>query len=184
MIDFIKQIENKKEQYGIESEEFTFDLTVFLVSNMWFGEEPQVSADGELIVSESQYMLYEPFLDDFCRHYGCSEEEKEGLLLHKLEQQLPKTEKIFRHYKKDVKLDATVANRLLDFLLYFLPGELETSTDKEIQAVLSDGFDNLPKAFGDLLADFINWTRSHYKTFYYNEYFMNPYARHTQKNEA
>lgn len=184
MIDFSERIESIKVRYGIDGDDFLFDLSIFLVSNMWFGDEPQVSGDGKLMVSEAQYSLYESHVEKFCRHYNDSEEDKGKLLLEKLRQQLPKTEAVFRQYCKDVKLDTVVANKLLDFLLYFLPGELETSTDKEVSTLMSDGFDNLPKAFGDVLADFINWTRVHCKTFYYRDYFMNPYGNASQSNAA
>ena len=119
MIDFSERIESIKVRYGIDGDDFLFDLSIFLVSNMWFGDEPQVSGDGKLMVSEAQYSLYESHVEEFCRHYNDSEEDKGKLLLEKLRQQLPKTEALFRRYCKDVKLDTVVANKLLDFLLYF-----------------------------------------------------------------
>ena len=49
---------------------------------------------------------------------------------------------------------------------------------------MSDGFDHLPKIFGDIMADFINWTRVHCKTLYYRDYFMNPYSTNSKNAEA
>lgn len=184
MFDLSEYIEKIKAERGIDNEEFNFDLSLFFVSNMWFGEEPEVKESGKILINEPQRDVYEKRINEFCRYYRCDERVKHETLLKKLNQELPKTGHIFSRYCQDVKPDAVVANRLLDFLLYYLPGEIETSTDKEIAALMSDGFNNLPKSFGDMLADFINWTRINCKTFYYRDYFMNSYRSKFQNSEA
>ena len=184
MIDLSDQIEKLRTQYHIINTEFMFDVSTFFVSNQWFGAQPEVAENGRLMVKNEQFERCRKSLEEFCRYYGCDEEEKNKKLLEKLKQQLPATEAVFRRYCKDVGLETEAANKVLDFLLYFLPGELETSTDQEISALMSDGFDHLPKVFGDILADFINWTRVHGKTFYYRDYFMNSYSTNSKNTEA
>ena len=184
MIDLSDQIEKLKTEYHIINAEFMFDVSTFFVSNQWFGTQPEVTENGRILMKDAQFERCRKSLEEFCQHYDCNEEEKNKKLIEKLKQQLPATEAVFRRYCKDVGLETEAANKVLDFLLYFLPGELETSTDQEIASLMSDGFDHLPKIFGDILADFINWTRVHCKTFYYRDYFMNPHSTNSENAEA
>ena len=184
MIDLSDQIEKLKTEYHIINAEFMFDVSTFFVSNQWFGTQPEVTENGRILMEDAQFERCRKSLEEFCQHYDCNEEEKNKKLIEKLKQQLPATEAVFRRYCKDVGLETEAANKVLDFLLYFLPGELETSTDQEIASLMSDGFDHLPKIFGDILADFINWTRVHCKTFYYRDYFMNPHSTNSENEEA
>lgn len=184
MIDLSDQIEKLKTEYHIINTEFMFDVSTFFVSNQWFGTQPEVTENGRILMEDAQFERCRKSLEEFCQHYDCNEEEKNKKLIEKLKQQLPATEAVFRRYCKDVGLETEAANKVLDFLLYFLPGELETSTDQEIASLMSDGFDHLPKIFGDILADFINWTRVHCKTFYYRDYFMNPHSTNSENEEA
>lgn len=176
MSELLHLIDSYARKYGIEDKQFRLDLTSFLDSNMWFGVEPQRTDDGQLNITEAECKRMSPHIDEFCRFYGCSTDEKQQILLEKLKNLLPETAQIFSRYCTAVKLDAAMENRLLDFILYYMPGELRTLSDQEIATLLLDGHQNLPKAFGDLLADFINWSRHHYKTSYQKDYFMMSYS--------
>lgn len=182
MPELLHLIDSYARKYGIEDKQFRLNLTSFFVSNMWFGVEPQQTDDGQLNITEAQCKRMSPHIDEFCRFYGCSAGEKKQILSEKLKNLLPETAQIFSRYCTSNRLDVAMENRLLDFILYYMPGELRTLSDQEIATLLLDGHQNLPKAFGDLLADFINWSRHHYKTCYQKDYFMMSYG--TKKTDA
>ena len=49
---------------------------------------------------------------------------------------------------------------------------------------MDNGFDELPKVYGDILADFINWAHKHTKTVYKSLYYMNQYSDNSEESSA
>ena len=105
--------------------------------------------------------------------YGTDEDGKVAYLIERIRTIMPKTAEWLNKYISAVKLEPEAAHILSDFILRYLPGELVESTDAEIATLMDYGFDELPKAYGDILADFVNWVHERTKTVYRSLYFMN-----------
>jgi hypothetical protein len=183
MIDFVASIEKIKAEYRISEEDFNFDFSRFLVSNNWFGKKP-ILENNHIYVIKKDWENIEDKIIEFCKYYNADISSKKAQLEKKLNSKLPGTLKVFLQYCDEVRLDDNTAYVLLDFLLYFLSGEILLSNDKDIGFLMSDGFDNLPKVYGDLLADFINRTKKNNKTLYKKDYFMNQYGSRGEHRNA
>lgn len=180
LIEYIEEIGNS---YGIIDPYFTVNVSKFLVSNNWFGCKP-VKNNDELLLEDSLAEKIGEKVALFCELYDVDEDGKTKYLIKQIGLYMPKTAKFLDKYIRDINLDPEAAHHLADFLLVFLPGELNESTDDEIATLMDDGFDELPKVYGDILADFINWVHEHTKTVYSNIYYMNNYSENDEKNSA
>lgn len=183
MTDLIEYIETIGKSYGITDPDFTFNVSKFLVSNNWFGCHP-VTDNNQLLLEDD---LAEKIGDNvamFCELYNTDEGGKTQYLIKRIAEFMPKTAKLFSKYIKVVKLNDEAAHHMADFILNFLPGEINESTDPEMAALMDDGFDELPKVYGDILADYINWTHEHTKTVYKNVYYMNQYTENSEESSA
>ncbi len=176
MINLNEYIDNLKISYEIDTLNFNEYITRFFVSNNWFGDKP-VAKNGNVYVEDSFIEKNGSKIDEFCRfhHLGYSEKVKE--LITNFDKVLPQTSKLFQKYIKEIELADSVAYRLMDFLMYYLPGELPESDIAEIQTFLGDMFDNLSKAYADILTDFINWVQTKTKTIYTGFCTMNEYYK-------
>ena len=183
MINLIDYINEMQSIYEITDPDFLFALSKHIVSNEWFGCHP-IEENGQLLLDDDQIELLGSKIAPFIQQYNSSEEDKTNYLIHEISEQLPKTAKLFERYKTDVGLDDETSHHLADFLICFLPGEIDESTDIEIGDILDIGFDELPKVYGDILADFINWIHIHTKTIYRNVYSMNKYSEKSEESEA
>ena len=176
-------IECVRLKYNIEDEEFLVKISKFFVSNNWFGGKPIIK-DKNIWVEEQYILQIEDKIEQFCKMFMSDENEKIKYLHEKLSNIFPKTEKFLKKYIKDVNVDKVSAYYLADFLLTFLSSEIDEATDKEISYLMDDGYDELPKLYGDLLAEFINWVHTHAKTVYQGIYFMNSYYENESNKEA
>lgn len=160
-------------EYGIQDQQFKFELSKFMVANNWFGMNPVMEA-GEVITDDRLTTLTS--VKEYCDTYGMDVKVKRTLIEKKMEETLPETLKIFQRYCKQNHLDWDVAYTLLDFMMYYLSGEILFADDNEIEYLLDDAFENLSKGNSDVLSDFINWVRAKYNPVYKNSYFMNQYS--------
>ena len=183
MINLIEYINDMQHIYGIVDPNFRFTLSKHLVSNGWFGCQPS-EENGQLLLDDYQIELLGKKIAPFIEQYNVSEKDKTNYLIREMRNQLPKTAKLFERYKTDVGLDDESSHYLADFLICFLAGEIDESTDAEIGDLLNNGFDELPKVYGDILADFINWTHLKTKTIYKNVYYMSKYSDKSEESEA
>lgn len=183
MTDLIEYIKSMGENYDIIDPNFIVNVSKFLVSNNWFGCHP-VAKSAQLMLDDEYVEKIGAKLTTYCELYDTDEDGKTKFLIEQIADYMPKTAQLFSKYVKSVKLDAEAAHHLADFILKFLPGEISESTDQEIGILLDDGFDELPKVYGDILSDFINWTHEHTKTVYNNVYYMNQYSDNSEENTA
>lgn len=182
-INLNEYIDLKKHTFGITDSDFDLNITRYLVSNDWFGAEPDKHADSVLI-DESGVELLEPKIDAFIRVYNRKDIEKVEMVFWKLKEALPKTAELLKKYRKSTDLEGTVFLRLADFIYACLPGELDESTDREIAEFMDDAFDELPHGCAAAAADFINWTHENIRTVYKNLYFINNYTDSSDRNSA
>ena len=183
MIEFIKYIEDAGRKYSIVDPEYKINVTRFLVANDWFGMKPELHG-SEIYITKEELETVHSRIEEFCSMYNSSVEEKIECLLGKMTRIFPKTEKMLRKYAKDSSLENDALYYLADFLLFFMAGDLIESTDQEIAYLMDDGYDNLSKIYGDILADFVNWTHAHTKTIYQKVYFMNKHSSNENKTQA
>ena len=185
MTDIISYIEDIKKKYGITDPKFTVNISKFLVSNKWFGFTPIIDQDNHrLLLDDGCIGTIGERISVYCELYNADDSQKTQYLIGRIEEFMPKTSKFLSKYIKSVGLDPEAAYHLSDYILNYLPGELDESTDLEIAELMDDGFDELPKAYGDILADFINWTHEKTKTVYRNVYYMNNYSDRSNETDA
>lgn len=185
MTDIISYIEDIKKKYGITDPKFTVNISKFLVSNKWFGLTPVIDQDNHrLLLDDGCIGTIGERISVYCELYNADDSQKTQYLLGRIEEFMPKTAKFLSKYIKSVGLDPEAAYHLSDYILNYLPGELDESTDLEIAELMDDGFDELPKVYGDILADFINWTHEKTKTVYRNVYYMNNYSERSNETDA
>lgn len=181
MVDFKKYIEHLAVENKIEDPDFCMKISKYLVSNNWFGKKPAV-IDGKIMIEEDVLSIFSQNVSEYCENYKKDDNEKASYLIKKLQMQMPETAKLLSEYKRNI--DSLTLYYLVDFLLYYLSGEIHEATDQEIGELLNDGFDYLPKIYSDALADFINWTSRTTKTVYKNQYYMNQYSSNQDKTCA
>ena len=185
MTDVISYIEDIKKEYGITDLGFTVKISKFLVSNKWFGCTPVIDQEKKhLLLDDESMKNIGKRIAVYCGMYEADDNQKTQYLIGCIEEYMPKTAKMLSRYIKDVRLGSEAAYHLADFILNFLPGELDESTDPEIAELMDDGFDELPKVYGDILADFLNWTHEKTKTVYRNVYYMNNYSDRSNETDA
>lgn len=175
MIDFKEYLEALQNSFMIDDPLFLTNISKFFVSNNWFGKEPSIE-NGVIQVDDDYLAGVSDRINEYCAYYSATTGKKSEHLTDKLAEELPQTAAAFSKYRKKVKLDENIAYHVVDFLLYHLAGELAESTDKEVGMLLESAYDNLPKVYGDILADFINQLKRHAKTIYQCEYQVNHYS--------
>ena len=183
MIDLIGYAAELAKDYGIMDPEFRRNMSLFLVSNNWFGYRPVVEGT-KILLAEDEIAQVADKLETYCAYYYSSHEEKTDYILEKMAAVMPKTAEYIKEYAESVKLEAVTALCLSDFLMAYLPGELHQSTDVEIGELLNLGFDALSKLNSDVLAEFINWVSVHKKTIYKNRYSMKKYIDRSNESSA
>lgn len=182
-INFKEYLDSKKRSYKIHDPNFNIKVSKLLVSNNNFGQSLIVK-DNEIFIEKSAINVFDKRLDIFCRNYNKTAEEKTEYLLKTLNEIFPKTTFFFKRYTKSFGIDSDITLQLLDFILFFLAGELHESTDQEIASLVDSAFDELQHGVGDILADFINYVHDNTKTIYKNRYYMNNYTDNSDKNSA
>lgn len=182
-IDFVDFINGIKKRHGIEDPGYDYALSNLLVSNGWL-EKDIYMENGRLCATEIFIRTNAELFEKHAKYYHLSFANKNLLLIKRLSQFAPKTASLFAIYSKKKQLEEETIYTILDFLCYYLPGELQESSDREVSTLMENGFDSLSKVYGDILADFINWTKTTSKTVYYNFYFMPPYSDKTNESAA
>lgn len=142
-------------------------LLDFLEMNAWFGlSNPGMTAGGlspseKLYVTEEQadelYSRLHLWLDGFRRENG----EKLEILLCYGKNHLPRTVSLYREFIRKEDLEKDISSwRLLDFLLYHLPGEVMEITTEE-QGELVDTLDReATRAVSELYSRFNVWMQN------------------------
>lgn len=183
MIDLLSCVDNIKDKHGIDNPDFNADISRFFIGNKWFGTAP-VSKDGRILIDERYIRKIESKIEAFCDNYGRDDSSKLDFILGRFKNELPKTAWFFVRYIRYAKLEDSVSWMLADFLVFNMVGELPETDDREIGDILEQVHDKLPKSYGDILVDFINWVKTKTKTVYQNIYVMNNYADKGTDSEA
>lgn len=155
-INFKEYLDGKKRSYKIHDPNFNIKVSKLFVSNNNFGQS-FIIKDNEIFIDKSAISVFDKRLDIFCRNYNKTAEEKAEYLIKTLNEIFPKTAFFFKKYTKSFGIDSDITLQLLDFILFFLAGELHESTDQEIASLVDSAFDELQHGVGDILADFINY---------------------------
>lgn len=175
-IDFKQYIKEKQEIHNIEDDNFIKNFTAFIVSNNWFGYKPMI-ADDKIFINEDDIAKMDSRIEYYCNTYTQSDVELQESIFNQLGKELPKTLALLKRFAKSMKLDPSATIRISDFILSFLPGELEESSDDEINKFMNDAFNQLPHLYADIIAEFVNWAHENKKTVYRNLYFVNEYFK-------
>lgn len=161
--------------------DISFDLSVFLVNNNWFGIKPIVK-NSCVYIDKSDFEIIKNKIDMFCNNNKKSIYEKSKLLLNQMNKSIPSTKKLLCDYCKEKNYKSDVIYVLSDFLLCNLPGELKTSDDREIQDLMDAACLELTKKYGDILCNFLLWCMKHSLVNYRNIYKFN--KTYTNNNYA
>lgn len=183
MTDLKDYIQSIGKRFGITDPDFLLNISRLLVNNNWYGCQP-VQVDDRLMLDDAGIRKIEENISAYCNIYNADEQGKADYLVGELATVLPKTANLLSRYAKSSRIGNKAYHYIADFLLSFLPGELQESTDLEIGTLMESGYEILPKFFSDILADFINWTHGKVKTIYKNLYFMEKYADRTEESSA
>ena len=108
-------IEDLKLKHNIANLDFNLDVSRFLVSNNWFGCSPIIENDILLFDSQSIEIISAK-VEEYCKNYNKSDDEKANYLLSNLDNQLPKTSKFLKKYIKTTKIDESTSLSLVDFI--------------------------------------------------------------------
>lgn len=170
-------------KYNITDENVNEDFLDMLAANEWFGEKPIVIGNT-VMVPESFIDKGEKIIDDFFKCHFLSEKEKRRILEERLDIAFPDTFKAYRRFRKAFDLPDEVSVFLIDFLLCNLPGEIQESTDAEMESIVENMVSTVPVSYARQISDFINWVGTHYKTVYVQAYIINNYTSDEENNGA
>lgn len=183
MTDLKEYIQSVGASYGISDPDFMLSISRLLVNNNWYGCRP-VDENGKLMLEDESTEMIGRNISAYCELYYASDKDKADYLVTELADIMLKTTKMLIRYAKESRLSDKSLQYLSDFLLTFLPGELHEATDAEVGALMDDGFEVLPKVYGDMLAGFVNWLHAKTKTIYKNLYFLEQYSDRSEASSA
>ena len=183
MIDFKEyalQLNNRLKNTDID---FNKKLIKFLVDNEWFGIKPVLQNDVLMVEAGD----FEPFynrLESFFAKHNLNIEDKNVLLFTMLNNIYPDTSVKLKRFYEEYAFPKEIVYYLTDFLLNSLTFEVCSMNDDKVQKLLSLGYEDLSKQYGDILTIFLRWLKDEYKTNYLNDYFMVKRADRTDSNSA
>ena len=183
MINLNQYINDKKNKYHINDIRFTVDITSFIAANSWFGIKPVIE-NNIVYIDDNALKIIDSRINDFCRFYYKDDSARRVELESRFNNIFPITYKAFKKWAKKETLDDDIICVLIDFILYFIPGEISLATDDEMEYVMQDVFHNLPKGCADYFTDFINWLNRKYDTVYKQFYFNTKRYTLTKESEA
>ena len=175
MINLNKHLDHLIKKYEITDKNAKEDFAEMLVANSWFGEEPAIDAENQVTVSDEFIRKNGKAIDDFFRFHFLSDKKKRKIFEERLNRELPETCTAFKKFRRKFNLSDDSSVFLADMLLSHLPGELQQSTDKEIEDFIDNATNTVPVSYTRTAADFINWVKTHYKTVYSLSYIINNY---------
>ena len=171
-------------KYNISDENAKEDFAKMLVANDWFGEQPVLGEKNQVIVSDEFIEKNKKAIDDFFKFHFLPERKKIKVFEMRLSREFPKTYDAFKKFIKKFEIPDEPAVFLADSILNDLPGELQESTDAEIETIIDEITNTAPASYARIVADFINWVKTHYKTAYSLSYIINNYKTDEENNGA
>lgn len=168
-------------KHSIEDPDFNLQIMRFMADNKWFGNDP-IRKDGKVCLED-----FSPFaaqrIDDFCGRFGKTLAEKNRSLFDQLAKAVPETTIWLQEFIEQFEVDEDAINGVVSFLLRTIPGELRTCTDKEIEEVVAEASNSIPRIFGEILCMFFNWATDEKETVYRRLYNMTARSKN-QDNDA
>ena len=159
---------NLQNEYSIKDSEFKISFVLLMERNNWFGVKKE-ERNGVLYISDFNKNT-KKLIHDFCLHFEDNIEDKVILILNKLEEELPKTKKIYEQFIKDKNYTNETIYNLADTLVRYLVGELVTSSNEEIRYLVSEGCEYLGVYDSQQLAYFLAYVKKNYNTLYQSSY--------------
>lgn len=184
MVNLTQKIKNLALQNNIPYQDCTAKLTEYFVFNNWFNDTPKV-INKELYISDETWNNNENEIVSYFSSFNKTPEQKHERLVQMFEKEFPETFEYFNRFKRDVTVDRSSVVSVLDFLLYYLPGEIAFSSSNEIKYLLKDASEHLKRCDAEVLVFFINWlseSRS-IRTAFSGLYQVNNYSK-AKNNEA
>lgn len=184
MVNLTQKIKNLALQNNIPYQDCTAKLTEYFVFNNWFNDTPKV-IDKELYISDETWNNNENEIVSYFSSFNKTPEQKHERLVQMFEKEFPETFEYFNRFKKEVTVDRSSVESVLDFMLYYLPGEIAFSSSSEIKYLLKDASEHLKRCDAEVLVFFINWlseSRS-IRTAFNGLYQVNNYSK-AKNNEA
>lgn len=184
MLDLNEYQDCMIEKYNITDDRAKEDFSEMLVANEWFGENPVLSEENHIIVSDAFIEKKGKDIDDFFRYHFLSDKKRRRILEERLSKSLPQTYEAYSKYRKKFSIPDDLSVFLADTLLSSLAGELQESTDSEIEYIVQEMTNTAPVSCARTVADFINWVVTHYKTVYTSSYEIRNYTTDDENNGA
>lgn len=144
MVNLTQKIKNLALQNNIPYQDCTAKLTEYFVFNNWFNDIPKV-INKELYISDETWNNHENEIVSYFSSFNKTSEQKHERLFQMFEKEFPETFEYFNRFKRDVTVDRSSVVDVLDFLLYYLPGEIAFSSSNEIKYLLNDASEHLKR---------------------------------------
>ena len=156
MVDINDEINKMAAQHSVNPAKTKSKILNYFVSNKWFGCEPQI-INKKLFVTEEWWNKQLSVIENFCINSDETAEQKHEKLMNEFKKELPKTYELLKRFVKGTPLSDSSIYTLADFLLCFLPGEIDFSSDHEMDLLMLDAEDRLKRTDLDNLIAFVNW---------------------------
>lgn len=157
-----KYLEYLKTAYNIDDIEFERKLCDYLIENRWF--------NVEIKQTEEEYFVDDKCLNEklhpFMSHYNCTIKEKINDLFLLYKESSSQNVEFLKEYIVEFEMEEETLYYLLNFMIIFVPWDIETCSNKEIDGILSEALRELIKTHYDTLTDFIIWCSQAKKTIY------------------
>lgn len=162
MLELRKYLDELKKKYKIDDIDFDIKLCDYLIENKWF--EVKIEQRGDEYWIDD--MLLNKKLDDFLSHYNLPVFKKNTDLLSLYKQSSLQNVEFLKEYIADFGMEDETLYYLLNFMIAYMPWDLKTCSNSEIDVFLSDALKKMTKVNYDVLTDFIIWCSQEKKTIY------------------
>ena len=153
------------------------DVSLFLISNEWFGIKP-FKDKGGLFLSDSACVELKSKLHTFLSSNNTND------VMHRLFLAYPMTYGYFTRFTRVMIIDDEDAFYIADFLLYRMKKEIFEYTDSELEKLIDDATMDLIRAHGEILTFFLSWLKERTRTKYRMDYVMQKRFTQEETNMA
>lgn len=162
MLELRKYLDELRNRYSINDVDFEIKLCDYLVENRWF--DVRIDHTDELYYVDDTELNMK--LNAFLIHYNDSTEKKIADLFSLYNSCSQQNVDFLKEYIAEFGMEADTLYYLLNFMIAYMPWDIRTCSNSEIEGILSDALVQLAKINYDTLADFIIWCSQEKKTIY------------------
>lgn len=162
MLELRKYLDELRNRYSIDDADFEIKLCDYLVENRWF--DVRIDHTDELYYVDDIELNMK--LNAFLIHYNDSTEKKIADLFSLYSSCSQQNVDFLKEYIAEFGMEADTLYYLLNFMIAYMPWDIKTCSNSEIEGILSDALAQLAKINYDALADFIIWCSQEKKTIY------------------